>query len=111
MSTKKQLMKEHRITEKQIELIRLVAKHPIFGATERSMGRILPGALRSGLVEKVWLDRGRDVSRTVTDYQIGCPKLKNTSNTWYELSQNAVAFMQALEPGWTYDRPSARWPA
>lgn len=108
---KRQLLKEFRVTENQVELLRLVAKHPIFGAIEPSMGRILPGALRKGLVEKVWLDRSPPIFRTVTDTQIGCSKLTNTSNTWYELSTTAVEFMTAFEPGWTYNRPSDKWPA
>jgi hypothetical protein len=107
--TRKELLKHYRVTEKQVELLQLVAKHPLFGATVPTMGRILPGALRSGLVEKVWLDKVPPIVRTVTDTIPGAV-LKTTSNQWYELSDSAVRCMEALFPGWTYERPSARWP-
>ena len=107
--TRKEILKHYRVTEKQVGLLQLVAKHPLFGATAPEMGRILPGALRSGLVEKVWLDQVPPIVRTVTDTIPGSV-LKTTSNQWYELSDSAVRCMEALFPGWTYTRPSARWP-
>lgn len=108
----KQLLKAHRITENQVELIRLVAQHPIFGAHAPSMSRILPGALRRSVVEEVWLDRGHPATRLVKDYHIGHignERLANTSNKWFEVSEEAVAFMQMFEPGWSYSRPSDKW--
>lgn len=106
----KALLKKHSITEKQVELIRLVAKHPIFGATQRSVTRILPAALRHGVVVQVWLDRTHPATRTVTDTIPGTA-LTNTSNQWYELTAKAEAFMEELDPSWKYDRPSDRWAA
>lgn len=108
----KRLLKDYRITEKQVELIRLVAQHPIFGAHAPAMSRVLPGALRRSVIEEVWLDRAPPIVRTVKDYHIGHignERLTNTSNRWYEVSQEAVAFMQQFEPGWTYWRPSDLW--
>lgn len=104
----KKLLKSFGITEKQVELIRMVAKHPIFGANAAGVIRVLPAALRSGLIEKVWLDQKMPILRTVTDTIPGT-RLTSTSNQWYEPSARAVSFMQALEPGWLYDRPSARF--
>lgn len=104
----KQLLKKHAITEKQVELIRQVAKHPIFGALQPGMARILPSALRHGVVEKVWLDRNPPVHKTVTDTIPGSV-LSTTTNEWYEPTARAVAFMLELEPGWTYVRPSDKW--
>lgn len=108
----KALLKKYGITAKQVELIRLVAKHPIFGANDPSMSRVTPAALRYGVIEQVWLDRSPPIVRQVTDYHIGAERVQRnscTSNQWYELTAHAVAFMEELEPGWTYDRPSARW--
>lgn len=105
----KQLLKKHGITEKQVELIRRVAQHPVFGATGPDMSRILPGALRHDVVVRVWLDKVPPIVRTVTDHQPGCPSLHTTTNQWYELSERAVSFMQELDPTWTYTRPSSRW--
>ena len=105
----KALLKKHGITAKQVDLIRLVAQHPIHGANQPSMGRVLPAALRHNVVERVWLDQAPPIVRTVTDYHVGSSTLKTTSNQWYELTERAVAFMKELDPDWTYDRPSAKW--
>lgn len=103
-----EILKRYRITEKQVALLQLVANHPIFGATQNSVSRVLPGAMRTGIVERVWLDQSYPVVKTVTDTIPGSV-LQSTSNQWYELSEHAVACMKELFPDWSYTRPSARW--
>lgn len=105
----KALLKKHGITEKQVDLIRLVARHPVVGARDPSMARILPGALRHNVIRHVWLDQAPPITRTVTDHHIGCPSLTTTSNEWFELSEKAVALMAELDPDWKYERPSDQW--
>lgn len=104
----KELLKKHGITEKQVMLIRLVAEHPIYGALESSVGRVVPAALRHGVIQEVKIDTDKYKPRAVTDHQIGHPQLTGSSNVWYELGDRAIALMKELEPGWTYHRPVPR---
>lgn len=105
---KNQLMKKHGITAKQVDLICMVAKHPIHGANQREFGRILPAALKYGVVTKVWLDRSPPILKYVRDTIPGS-NMETQSNEWYELTERAVAFMSELDTTWKYNRPSDRW--
>ncbi|GBG14301.1 restriction endonuclease [Novimethylophilus kurashikiensis] len=105
---KKALLKKYGITEKQVALIRKVAEHPIYGALAPEFSRVLPAALRYGVIEQVWLDRSPPITRVVTDVIPGT-SFKGTNNQWYEVSSRAITFMHEYDPSWQYTRPSAKW--
>lgn len=109
-AAQKKLLKDYRVTEKQVDLLRLVAMHPIFGINAPEFSRVRASALRRGIVVDVWLDRGSNPRRVVKDYHICCvgdERFTCTSNRWTELYDEAIELMSQYEPGWTYTKPSS----